>query len=227
MNLMKIPIKYVIIFYGDNMRTIQKSYINEIVINKSQFITYLFRVDSIEEVNEHLANIRKKHYDATHNCYAYILGPNQDLQKASDDGEPQKTAGFPMLDVLKKQNLTNILAITTRYFGGIMLGAGGLIRAYSNSVSEALLTADIYETKDYMKLSISVSYSIYSQLESILKDVHILNTFYSDNVDLFIGVDPNTADDLITKISNASAGKAVISKIGIYQMEILIKHNEF
>lgn len=213
--------------FGDNMRTIQKDYTNEIVINKSRFITYLFRVDSVEEVNNNLAQIRKKHYDATHNCYAYILGNNQEIQKASDDGEPQKTAGFPMLDVLKKQNLTNILAITTRYFGGIMLGAGGLIRAYSNSVSEALLVADIYETKEYMKMSISVSYGVYNQLEDILKKVSVLNTFYSDNVDIFIGVDPANVDNISKEISNISSGKAIISQIGIYQMEILIKHNEF
>ena len=214
-------------FFGDIMRTIQKNSTNEIVINKSRFITYLFRVDTIEEVNDYLAQIRKKHYDATHNCYAYILGNNQEIQKASDDGEPQKTAGFPMLDVLKKQNLTNILAITTRYFGGIMLGAGGLIRAYSNSLSEALLHAEIYETKEYMKMSVSVSYAIYSQLEETLKNVHILNTFYSDNVDIFIGVDPTMVDAISKDISNISSGKAIISKIGIYQMEILIKHNEF
>ena len=95
-------------------------------------------MNSIEEVEEKLAYVRKKHYDARHNCYAYILGDNQEIQKASDDGEPSKTAGAPMLDVLKKNNMTNILAIVTRYFGGILLGAGGLVRAYSSSVSECL-----------------------------------------------------------------------------------------
>ena len=120
---------------------------NTIIIQKSEFITRLFRVNNIDEVNLKLQEIRKKHYDAKHNCYAYILGDNQEIQKASDDGEPQKTAGFPMLDVLKKNNLTNILAITTRYFGGILLGSGGLIRAYSSSVSEALKKAVFYMPK--------------------------------------------------------------------------------
>lgn len=208
------------------MKTIQNNYANEIVINKSIFITYLFRVNSIDEINFNLASIRKKHYDATHNCYAYILGPNQELQKASDDGEPQKTAGFPMLDVLKKQGLTNILAITTRYFGGILLGAGGLIRAYSNSVSEALQKADIYEPVDYLKMKINVSYSIYNMLDSVLSSVEVLNTIYSDEVSIDIGVLPSTKDEIITKITNISSGKAKFEELGIYQMEILVKHSE-
>ena len=107
---------------------------NEIVINKSRFITTLFPVKNIDDVNYFLSLTKKKYYDATHNCYAYIIGENANIQKCSDDGEPQKTAGFPMLDVLKKNNMTNILAITTRYFGGILLGAGGLVRAYSEFV---------------------------------------------------------------------------------------------
>ena len=99
------------------MFRINNTYENTIVINKSEFITHLYRVESVEVVDEILAKTRKKYYDATHNCYAYIIGDNQEIQKASDDGEPQKTAGAPMLDVLKKKNMTNILVITTRYFG--------------------------------------------------------------------------------------------------------------
>ena len=120
------------------MLRIQNTYENEIVIEKSRFITRIFRVNDIDMVNSILEEIRKKHYDATHNCYAYILGDNQEIQKCSDDGEPQKTAGFPMMDVLKKNNLTNVLVIVTRYFGGILLGAGGLVRAYSDSVAQVL-----------------------------------------------------------------------------------------
>ncbi len=120
------------------MLRIKGMYENEIVIEKSRFITRIFRVDSIDNVNNILEEIRKKHYDATHNCYAYILGDNQEIQKCSDDGEPQKTAGFPMMDVLKKNNLTNVLVIVTRYFGGVLLGTGGLVRAYSNSLLQAI-----------------------------------------------------------------------------------------
>ncbi len=208
------------------MKTIQKNFTNEIIINKSVFITYLFRVNTADEANNYLSQIRKKHYDATHNCYAYIIGENQNIQKASDDGEPAKTAGFPMLDVLKKQNLTNILAITTRYFGGILLGAGGLVRAYSNSVSEALKIAEIYEYCDFEKISVEVSYSIYSMIEPMLKDLSIINTIYTDNVTIFLGINPNETDNFITKVQNISGGKANISRYGIYQMEILTRNNE-
>ena len=102
------------------MYRINEEYENKIIINKSIFITHLYRVNNVDEVNDILASTRKKYYDATHNCYAYIIGDNGDIKKASDDGEPSKTAGFPMLDVLEKNNVTNILAITTRYFGGIL-----------------------------------------------------------------------------------------------------------
>ena len=118
------------------MYTIDQEYINEININKSRFICYLAPVKSVDEANEYLQNIRKKHYDATHNCYAYIIGEKGEISKNSDDGEPSQTAGPPIYNVLQKNNLTNIIAIVTRYYGGIKLGAGGLIRAYGSSVSQ-------------------------------------------------------------------------------------------
>ncbi len=120
------------------MYYIDQTYESKIIINKSVFICHLIPVTSIDEVNENLQMYRKKYYDATHNCYAYILGDKMDIQKCSDDGEPSKTAGAPILDALKKSEYTNILAIVTRYFGGILLGAGGLIRAYSDSTSSCI-----------------------------------------------------------------------------------------
>ena len=147
-----------------NLFLVQGEYENTIIIQKSEFICRIYRVNSIQEVNEKLNYIRKKHYDATHNCYAYILGENQDIQKASDDGEPSKTAGAPMIDVLKKKGLTNILAIVTRYFGGILLGAGGLVRAYSSSVSECLKGVKIYVPKLQKKFILTTSYSGYNTI---------------------------------------------------------------
>ena len=163
------------------MFRIQQEIENKIIIQKSEFITHLFRVESIEDVNNILENIRKKYYDATHNCYAYIIGDNQDIQKCSDDGEPQKTAGAPMMDVLKKKNMTNILAVVTRYFGGILLGAGGLVRAYSSSVSEALAKAKLYTTIDVVDFIITTSYSGYNTIINI-KEINILNTSFTDSV---------------------------------------------
>ena len=144
------------------MRKIKDIIESTIIIDKSKFITSLFPVETVEEANIILATTRKKYYDATHNCYAYILD-NGMVQKCSDDGEPSKTAGFPMLDVLKKNDVTNVLAITTRYFGGIKLGAGGLIRAYSTSVSTALKDAVFYVSKMLSIYKVQVSYSDYSK----------------------------------------------------------------
>ncbi len=168
---------------------------NTIVIQKSEFITRLFRVNNIDEINQILADIRKKHYDAKHNCYAYILGDNQEIQKASDDGEPQKTAGFPMLDVLKKNNLTNILAITTRYFGGILLGSGGLIRAYSSSVSEALKKASFCEMKLQAKFCLTISYTAYNTLLKVFNYITILDTSFQSDIILTLALDKDKIDD--------------------------------
>lgn len=163
------------------MLRINDTYENTIIINKSEFITHLYRVESTLEVDNILANVRKKYYDATHNCYAYIIGDNQEIQKASDDGEPQKTAGAPMLDVLKKKNMTNILAVTTRYFGGILLGAGGLVRAYSESVSEALKLAVFYDISYVNKFKITLSYPGYNTILS-MNCITITDTSFTDEV---------------------------------------------
>jgi len=163
------------------MFRIQKEIENTIIIQKSEFITHLYRVESINDVDAILEATRKKYYDATHNCYAYIIGDNQDMQKCSDDGEPQKTAGAPMMDVLKKNNMTNILAIVTRYFGGILLGAGGLVRAYSSSVAEALSKAKLYTTLEVVDFMITTSYSGYNSILNI-KDINITNTSFTDSV---------------------------------------------
>lgn len=208
------------------MKTINSSTVNEIIINKSVFITYLFKVKTIEDVNEYLSQIRKKHYDATHNCYAYIIGMNQEIQKASDDGEPAKTAGFPMLDVLKKRNMTNILAITTRYFGGIMLGAGGLIRAYSSSVSEALDKTNIYEYLNYETIQVEVSYSLYNIIENFLSNYTIFDINYTDKVCINVGVLPSDVNHFKEKIINLTSGLAHLKSLQIQIEEILIERNE-
>lgn len=168
---------------------------NTIVIQKSEFITRLFRVNNTDEVNELLTQIRKKHYDAKHNCYAYILGDNMEIQKSSDDGEPQKTAGMPMLEVLKKNNLTNILAVTTRYFGGILLGAGGLIRAYSSSVSEALKKASFCEMKLQAKFALTISYTAYNTLLKVFNYIKIIDTSFQSDIILTLTVNKDRIED--------------------------------
>ena len=192
---------------------------NTIIIKKSKFICQIFRVDSIDEINEILANTRKKYYDATHNCYAYILGDNQDIQKASDDGEPQKTAGQPIIDVLKKNNLTNVLAIVTRYFGGTLLGAGGLIRAYSSSVSEALENAKLYVDKLQTKFNLTVSYSDYNNVLNI-KDINIIETSFVNDVIIIGSIDLDKFDDLENMLYKNKITSVNIKKIGDFKIEI-------
>lgn len=177
------------------MYKIKETTENTIIIQKSEFITHLYRVNSVDEVNSILENVRKKYYDATHNCYAYILGENQDIQKCSDDGEPQKTAGAPMMNVLKQNEMTNILAVVTRYFGGILLGAGGLIRAYSNSISEALAKCKRYTNKKIVEFVLTTSYSSYNNLINI-KDINIINTSFTNDVIITFGVDLEISNNL-------------------------------
>ena len=194
------------------MRKIKDIINNTIVIDKSKFITALYPVETVEEINIILATVRKKYYDATHNCYAYIID-NGNIQKCSDDGEPSKTAGFPMLDALKKNNVTNILAITTRYFGGIKLGAGGLIRAYSSSVSEALKTATFYTSKLLSVYEIIIPYSDYSKNIDYWNSQMIKSSTFTSDVILNVAFYENDVNSNLDKIKNLTLGKALISFI--------------
>lgn len=192
------------------MRKIKERLDNTIIIDKSKFITTIYPVETIEEINEILAATNKKYYDATHNCYAYIIDDGN-IQKCSDDGEPSKTAGYPMLDVFKKNDLTNVLAITTRYFGGIKLGAGGLIRAYSSSVSEALKDAIFLVSKELAIYKVTISYSDYSKNVDYWNTQMIKNQSFLADVTLEIAIYNDDIDHTLEKIKNLTLGKALIS----------------
>ena len=194
------------------MLKIKNDVTNTIIIDKSKFITTLFRVETVEEIQEILAQTRKKYYDATHNCYAYIINDGNN-QKCSDDGEPSKTAGSPMLDSLKKNNLTDILAITTRYFGGIKLGAGGLIRAYSSSVSEAIRTASLIETKILAIYMVEIDYSTYNRLTDFFAKYLIKNVDYASTITVSVALFDNEISDFLEQIKNLTFGKASIEFI--------------
>lgn len=161
------------------MYSIKDNIENTIEIKKSKFITKLYRVNNTLEVNNILDNINKEYNDATHVCYAYIL---DSIERCSDNGEPSGTAGLPILNVLKKKNLSNILAVVIRYFGGIKLGAGGLVRAYSNSVVEALkLSTQIELTLGYL-IELEFSYDNLKLVDYILLDKDIIKKEYNDMV---------------------------------------------
>jgi len=207
------------------MYRIQEEIENKIIIQKSEFITHLYRVANTDEVDIILSDLRKKYYDATHNCYAYIIGDNQDIQKSSDDGEPAKTAGFPMLDVLKKRQMTNILAVVTRYFGGILLGAGGLVRAYSSSVSEALDKCILYTPVDVVEFMITTSYAGYNTILNI-KDITITNTAFTDSVIITGIIDKNKYNELESILYKNKIDPQALQKTGESIKEIKLMNEQ-
>ena len=161
------------------MFTIDKNIINEITINKSRFITLIYKVTNISEINETLNNLKKEYKDATHYCYAYIIG---NTKRFNDDGEPKSTAGMPILGVLENKKLDNVLAVVIRYFGGIKLGAGGLVRAYSSSVSEALEKINIVSLKKEYTCRIKFKYEDINNVNYILKDYKIIYKEFDQEV---------------------------------------------
>lgn len=164
------------------MRQIENKVVVEIEIKKSRFITHLIPVKSVTEAEDELSLIKKEHYNATHNCFAYVIN-DQMNQKMSDDGEPSRTAGFPILDTLLTNNLDNVLCVVTRYFGGTKLGKGGLIRAYKTATFEAIKKASFYKEETKQVYKAIVPYTIYDSFSHFLKDnAIILNENFTDNV---------------------------------------------
>lgn len=180
------------------MKTIKNNIKNEIIIKNSKFITTIFKLNNYEDINLFLENTRLKYHDASHNCYAYIFENNK---KCSDDREPSGTAGLPILQVLEKRELTNILVIVTRYFGGIKLGASGLVRAYSNSTSSALDTCEIIELKKGTNIDIYFNYDIIKKIDYLLKDINILKKEFNDVIRYNLNIDDNTLE-ILKKIDN-------------------------
>ncbi|MBQ2797909.1 MAG: YigZ family protein [Ruminiclostridium sp.] len=178
---------------------------------KSEFIGYLCPVTTEQEAIDFINEIRAMHRKATHNCYAYILRDNN-TARHSDDGEPGGTAGVPIYDVLNKTGVTDIACVVTRYFGGIMLGAGGLVRAYSKGASIALEVADIMTMEIADSLKITTDYSFYGNITSIAAEYEaiIRNTEYTDNVSVFLDVKSELADKLKDKLIDKCNGRVEI-----------------
>lgn len=161
------------------MYSIKSNIENTLIIKKSKFITKLYYVNDINEIKNILDNINKEYNDSTHICYAYIL---DNIEKCNDDNEPNNTAGMPMLNVLKKKNLNHILAIVIRYFGGIKLGVGGLTRAYSNSIIEALNLIQIVELKNYYLIEMEFIYDQLKLVDYILTDKNIIEKTFNETI---------------------------------------------
>lgn len=204
--------------------TVNKSGSDEYFIQKSRFIGYIKRVETEEAAHDFIKEIKKKHHDATHNCSAYLIGQNDEIQKANDDGEPSGTAGLPMLEVLKKQQLKDTVVVVTRYFGGVKLGAGGLIRAYGTTTSKAIKKTGVVKRKLMQGYSITIEYSLLGTLENELRQSeHIIdNINYLQNVELIVYVDVNKTESFLNWITNLSSDQAIIKEYNQKYVEIAV-----
>lgn len=193
--------------------TVKTAGSHEIIIQKSRFIAHVNRADTEEKAQAFIQSIKKEHWNATHNCSAYLIGENDQIQKANDDGEPSGTAGVPMLEVLKKRGLKDTVVVVTRYFGGIKLGAGGLIRAYGRAASEGIDAVGAVERRLMNIMKIRIEYTWLGKLENELRNqkFQVKDIRYSDLVEIDVYVESEGTEqfsDLITELTN---GQAAIS----------------
>lgn len=180
------------------MKSIKFNIENEFIIKKSKFITKLYFVTSEIEIKNILDENKTEYKDATHICYAYILN---NVERFNDDSEPSGTAGIPILNVLKNNNLNNVLCVVIRYFGGIKLGAGGLIRAYCSSVSEALNKTEIINVVNGKKIELTFSYDDIKKVNHILNDINIVDKQFDENVKYIIIVKEKNVNSLINQLT--------------------------
>lgn len=186
----------------------------EIVEKKSRFIANVKPVVSEEEAIEFVDEIKKRYYDARHNCYAYQIGDRNQIQRYSDDGEPGGTAGMPILDVLRGRNIKNSIVVVTRYFGGTLLGTGGLVRAYSSAAKAGLINTGLIERIPHMRLKFTVDYTLSGKVQyEIINGGHISeDTVYTDKVEFIVLCEIDRECELTENIVNITGNKVVISK---------------
>lgn len=196
-------------------KTIKGYGVSEIIIQKSRFITYVERAETEQEAQDFINNIKQKHKDATHNCSAYIIGEHDQIQKANDDGEPSGTAGVPMLEVLKKQSLKDTVVVVTRYFGGIKLGGGGLIRAYGKATTEGIDAAKVVERKLHHLMSISIDYTWLGKVENEVRNSHypLKEINYGELVEVLVYTKANEESIFAEWISEITNGQAKIKLV--------------
>ena len=199
---------HVIICMVKSMYTINKNVKNEIIIKNSRFITVIIKIRTKEEVEKYLNEIKRTYPKATHYCYAYKIG--ESIKKATDDGEPQGTAGMPILNVLDKENITNVIAIVIRYFGGIKLGASGLIRAYSKSVRDALNNTEINELIKAATYDITFPYTKEKEINKEIKEENIQNKTYLEAITYRVILPDNSP--ILNRFPNIKIEESYIEK---------------
>lgn len=209
-----LPSYYTVKDYGEN----------EIVIDKSRFIAHVSRAESEEEAQDFIQTIKKKHWNATHNCSAYLIGENDQIQKANDDGEPSGTAGVPILEVLKKKHLKDTVVVITRYFGGIKLGAGGLIRAYGKATSEGINATGVVERKLMRVMHTKIDYTWLGKLENELRSsiYAVKEIHYLDNVEIETFVEESGTAEFSAWMTELTNGQCEIHEGEMLYLEKLL-----
>lgn len=193
-------------------RTIYKYGEAETIINRSRFIGYAMPIETEDEALEFIDKIKIKHRDATHNVYAYALGQGSNTQRFSDDGEPSGTAGIPALEVIKKENLRNVVVVVTRYFGGVKLGAGGLIRAYTKGAKIGLEAGIMMDMVLHTKIKIRMDYTLYGRVENyLINEKYIVDeTVFDDAVNIFVYIEDTKLEDFHKIITDLTSGSATL-----------------
>jgi uncharacterized YigZ family protein len=197
-------------------KTVYEGGIGEFVMKKSKFIATVCPVDTEEAAIEVIENLKKKNWDATHNCSAYIIGTENPLMRCSDDGEPSKTAGRPMLDVLITHELTNLVVVVTRYFGGTLLGTGGLVKAYQSATIEGLNQSKLITKILGLQLQITTDYNLIGKIQYYIaqEQIPILTSEYTDLVKLVVLVSESKVQNFIKKTAELTNGSAILEVMG-------------
>ncbi len=216
------------LFIGEPMSkqfiTIKENSYDEFIEKKSTFITHLVRINNEEDAKTFIQKMRKKHYNATHVCSCYVIGDNNEITRANDDGEPSGTAGTPMLDILVKNNIKNVCAVVIRYYGGTKLGTGGLVRAYSGGVINALKNSTLVERKNAFEIKIELDYNLNGKIEyEIQKTNFIVNHLdYTDKIIYTIYVIQEDIENFNNWIADITNGKYKILSSNEKQLEFEI-----
>lgn len=203
-------------------RMIARNGQHEIEIRKSRFICSLFRASTEDEARTHIDAVRKQYWDANHNCTAWAIGPGLKLQRSSDDGEPSGTAGIPMLEVLRRREITDTVAVVTRYFGGTMLGAGGLIRAYGHSVSSAVDEIGVVERKPLSVQRVTASYDDAGRIENAIRssEYPLADVTYSNDVTFELVMEPEKVEPFHRWLGGLTNGTIIPHGAGERSVEI-------
>ncbi|ADX25125.1 MULTISPECIES: YigZ family protein [Streptococcus] len=208
----------------ENYKTIKDNGLFEEEVKKSRFICQIKRITTEEEGKAFIIAIKKEHYKANHSCSAMIIGDKSQIKRSSDDGEPSGTAGIPMLSVLEKQGLTNLVVVVTRYFGGIKLGTGGLIRAYSGVTAAAIKELGIVDVKKQAGLEVTLTYPQYQTYAQFLEQVALMETetLFSDTITTAIYFDPEREEEILAILTDYYHGKVQFTTIDPKIIEVPI-----